>query len=92
MKKIVIIGTSLCNPCKKSIALAKSFIADRRQDVELESYNVDLGEISKEEAFKIAGGPFVNVPVIVVDGVNIGGFEDLRKIILKEVELDESRS
>lgn len=81
MKQVIIIGSSTCGPCKVSKALVEKYIEDKNPDLDFKYYNVDQGDISKPEADAIAGFDIQRVPVIVVDGVHIGGVDDIRKLI-----------
>lgn len=85
MKKVIVLGTSICVPCKRANVLMEAYKKDYDPDVEYKMYKIDLGDITKEEAFSIAGGEFTNVPVVVVDGVNIGGFSQLQSLVKETI-------
>lgn len=84
MKEVIIFASSLCGPCKASHQAVKDYRDEKNKDLVIEYYNVDLGEIEKAKADAIAGFDIKRVPVIVVDGVYIGGFADIKKLISQQ--------
>jgi len=73
MKDIKIYTTEWCSSC----VLAKKVLEDRGHSYK--EINIEKEGISRKELKEITGR--LEVPSIIIDGVNIGGFENLIQII-----------
>ena len=70
--RITIYSTNWCTYC----SAAKQLLSTRGFDYE--EINLEEIDMDREELFRKTGGR--TVPQIVVDGISIGGFEELQKM------------
>jgi len=71
---ILIIGKEDCDRCDN----AKSFLTAKKTPYVYKSMPT---EITVEDAYKVAGTMFRELPAVIVNGIYIGGFSALQKII-----------
>jgi len=69
MIKIKIYSTAWCHPC----SLAKKLLTDN--GLEFEEINIEEAGMSRQDLANITGG--MTVPQIVINDINIGGFDKL---------------
>lgn len=72
MKKIEIYTKNYCPFCKKAVSLLE------KKEVQFTEYDVTNNQEKLNEAIKISG--ITTVPQFFVDGVFIGGHDDIMKL------------
>lgn len=80
--KAVIYGKPNCPWCDRAKQLAEI------NDVEVEYVDIVAAGIDGAKLSEIVGRPIRTVPQIVVDDQYVGGFEDFKKHIEEQIQVD----